>query len=307
MANIKSQIKRNRQNDAAHQRNKSVKSALKTAVRKFREAADSGDAAEAAAGRSRRRAARQGGLDGRHPQEPGSEPQVRHPEAGLLHLRRPRLAREEAPRPPRGAAPLPSDAVVHPSLARQSPQQQPGSPAIWRLAEVPAPWSGEPHRRGDRRRAGWRDVRSRGSGFLAALWFLPPAGVLTLLHLPDAQRRDALEHAGDGRARCPAPLLSLQRVRRIAGLALDERLIRHRADRPTRVDVPAVGLAAKRIQLPAGTPTSRIRSLLRIPRRALMNSPAQATREPPAIALVTSTGAVPRSSAHLSSSSALAA
>ncbi len=43
MANIKSQIKRNRQNDAAHERNKSVKSALKTAVRQFREAAASGD------------------------------------------------------------------------------------------------------------------------------------------------------------------------------------------------------------------------------------------------------------------------
>ncbi len=43
MANIKSQIKRNRQNDAAHERNKSVKSALKTAVRRFREAADAGD------------------------------------------------------------------------------------------------------------------------------------------------------------------------------------------------------------------------------------------------------------------------
>ena len=43
MANIKSQIKRNRQNEAAHERNKSVKSALKTAVRKFREAASAGD------------------------------------------------------------------------------------------------------------------------------------------------------------------------------------------------------------------------------------------------------------------------
>ena len=43
MANIKSQIKRNRQNEAAHERNKSVKSALKSAVRKFREAAESGD------------------------------------------------------------------------------------------------------------------------------------------------------------------------------------------------------------------------------------------------------------------------
>jgi small subunit ribosomal protein S20 len=43
VANIKSQIKRNRQNDAAHERNKSVKSALKSAVRRFREAADAGD------------------------------------------------------------------------------------------------------------------------------------------------------------------------------------------------------------------------------------------------------------------------
>ena len=49
MANIKSQIKRNRQNDAAHERNKSVKSALKTAVRKFNEAAEAGNADEAKA------------------------------------------------------------------------------------------------------------------------------------------------------------------------------------------------------------------------------------------------------------------
>ena len=47
MANIKSQIKRNRQNEAAHERNKAVKSALKTAVRKFREAAATGNADEA--------------------------------------------------------------------------------------------------------------------------------------------------------------------------------------------------------------------------------------------------------------------
>ena len=47
MANIKSQIKRNRQNEAAHERNKSVKSALKSAVRRFREAADAGDAEHA--------------------------------------------------------------------------------------------------------------------------------------------------------------------------------------------------------------------------------------------------------------------
>jgi small subunit ribosomal protein S20 len=47
VANIKSQIKRNRQNDAAHERNKAVKSALKTAVRKFREAATAGNGDEA--------------------------------------------------------------------------------------------------------------------------------------------------------------------------------------------------------------------------------------------------------------------
>jgi small subunit ribosomal protein S20 len=47
MANIKSQIKRNLQNEKAHQRNKSVKSALKTAIRSFREAAAAGDAEKA--------------------------------------------------------------------------------------------------------------------------------------------------------------------------------------------------------------------------------------------------------------------
>ena len=47
MANIKSQIKRNRQNEKAKQRNKAVKSSLKTAVRSFREAADSGDVEKA--------------------------------------------------------------------------------------------------------------------------------------------------------------------------------------------------------------------------------------------------------------------
>ena len=43
MANIKSQIKRNKQNEKRHERNKAVKSNLKTAVRKFREAAEAGD------------------------------------------------------------------------------------------------------------------------------------------------------------------------------------------------------------------------------------------------------------------------
>ena len=43
MANIKSQIKRNKQNEKAHQRNKAVKSELRTHVRKFREAVETGN------------------------------------------------------------------------------------------------------------------------------------------------------------------------------------------------------------------------------------------------------------------------
>ena len=43
MANIKSQIKRNKQNLKAQERNKAVKTGLKTAIRKFREAAEAGD------------------------------------------------------------------------------------------------------------------------------------------------------------------------------------------------------------------------------------------------------------------------
>jgi small subunit ribosomal protein S20 len=43
VANIKSQIKRNKTNEKARLRNKAVKSSLKTAIRRFREAADAGD------------------------------------------------------------------------------------------------------------------------------------------------------------------------------------------------------------------------------------------------------------------------
>jgi small subunit ribosomal protein S20 len=43
VANIKSQIKRIRTNEKARLRNKAVKSSLKTAVRRFREAAAAGD------------------------------------------------------------------------------------------------------------------------------------------------------------------------------------------------------------------------------------------------------------------------
>lgn len=49
MANIKSQIKRIRTNEIARLRNKSVKSELKTAIRRFREAADAGNKDEALA------------------------------------------------------------------------------------------------------------------------------------------------------------------------------------------------------------------------------------------------------------------
>lgn len=49
MANIKSQIKRNRQNELARERNKSVRSALKTSVRRFHEASAAGNTDEAKA------------------------------------------------------------------------------------------------------------------------------------------------------------------------------------------------------------------------------------------------------------------
>ncbi|MBW3657183.1 MAG: 30S ribosomal protein S20 [Actinobacteria bacterium] len=50
MANIKSQIKRNRQNEKARQRNQAVRSRLKTELKKFRTAVEAGEreAAEAA-------------------------------------------------------------------------------------------------------------------------------------------------------------------------------------------------------------------------------------------------------------------
>ena len=49
MANIKSQIKRNRQNEKARLRNKSVKSELKTAIRAVNTAVESTDKDAAAA------------------------------------------------------------------------------------------------------------------------------------------------------------------------------------------------------------------------------------------------------------------
>ncbi|MDZ7578170.1 MAG: 30S ribosomal protein S20 [Candidatus Nanopelagicales bacterium] len=65
MANIKSQIKRNLTNEKARQRNKSIRSALKTSVLRFREALASGDSAKAldaarSAGRQMDKAASKG-------------------------------------------------------------------------------------------------------------------------------------------------------------------------------------------------------------------------------------------------------
>jgi len=49
VANIKSQIKRNKTNEKARQRNKAVKSELKTAIRRTREAVAAGDTEKATA------------------------------------------------------------------------------------------------------------------------------------------------------------------------------------------------------------------------------------------------------------------
>ena len=49
MANIKSQIKRVKTNEKRRQRNKAVKTGLKSAVRKFRELAEAGDKEKAVA------------------------------------------------------------------------------------------------------------------------------------------------------------------------------------------------------------------------------------------------------------------
>jgi small subunit ribosomal protein S20 len=47
VANIKSQIKRNKTNEKARTRNKAMKSALRTHIRRFRQAADAGEVAKA--------------------------------------------------------------------------------------------------------------------------------------------------------------------------------------------------------------------------------------------------------------------
>jgi small subunit ribosomal protein S20 len=48
MANIKSQIKRNRQSESARQRNKAARSSLRTKTKRFEQAVSSGDSEQAA-------------------------------------------------------------------------------------------------------------------------------------------------------------------------------------------------------------------------------------------------------------------
>src|SRR6476469_6511828 len=71
VANIKSQIKRVKTNEKRRQRNKSVRSSVRTAVRRFREAVEAGDAEKAtelqrAAARALNKAASKGVIH-RHP------------------------------------------------------------------------------------------------------------------------------------------------------------------------------------------------------------------------------------------------
>jgi len=47
VANIKSQLKRIKTNEKSHERNKATKSALKTSIRRFREAAAAGETSKA--------------------------------------------------------------------------------------------------------------------------------------------------------------------------------------------------------------------------------------------------------------------
>ena len=99
MANIKSQIKRIKTNEIARQRNKATKSALRTSIRRFREAADAGDAAKATElAQVATRALDKAVVQGRHPQEPGGQPQVGDRLQGRAYLIAPlRGARFDAP------------------------------------------------------------------------------------------------------------------------------------------------------------------------------------------------------------------
>ena len=89
VANIKSQLKRIKTNRVATERNKAVKSELKTWIRKFREAVDSGDARRRqGCPRGRLDQARQGREQGRHPREPGRQQEVGDGQEGRRALTR---------------------------------------------------------------------------------------------------------------------------------------------------------------------------------------------------------------------------
>ena len=76
MANIKSQIKRNRSNERRRQRNLGVRSELKTRVKHAREAIDSGADERSRDGPRRAEAPRHGRGEGPDPQEAGRAPHV---------------------------------------------------------------------------------------------------------------------------------------------------------------------------------------------------------------------------------------
>ena len=86
MANIKSQIKRNKANEKRHERNKSVKTGLKSAVRKFRRPRTPATRnAAVTLGREASKKLDKAASKGVIPQEPGREPQVpRSPKTASL-------------------------------------------------------------------------------------------------------------------------------------------------------------------------------------------------------------------------------
>ena len=103
MANIKSQIKRNRQNEKRRKRNLGVRSSLKTATKKVTTAAETGDAevATAALGEA-------------------SRAYDKAASKGMLHKARPPVTSRDWPRPP----------TARPPPSRTYTGRAAGSPAI---------------------------------------------------------------------------------------------------------------------------------------------------------------------------------
>jgi len=82
-------VKRIRTNEAARLRNKSVKSSVKTAIRKFREAADAGDKDKASNCSATRAGSSTRQQQGRDPRQPGRQQEVGHGEADQRALTSP--------------------------------------------------------------------------------------------------------------------------------------------------------------------------------------------------------------------------